>query len=674
MSLFGGSGSATSTEVLSDLEAERSQTSGTPPSPSRPADLHPSSPSVQHVTDTNHAYVRGVNDEPVAYSDTDASSSEEEPLRPNRFTGPQSTWQGYTAADRQVAASLEQLQNADLAAHLYNAHALERRVWRPDTTQLRSWQSKEHWLKSGSELQYTDVSGEVQAELVPPKDWTAWPLPLAEFTASARQPGHEPAVEDCEEWAIGGASTHDAGQNIRDELLATFMRQAKERWNDRENDTRTMNHRNRRRHSRSRSRSKSARSARSKRSASRTNASTQGDNDPETDPVEAQEDDEAKFGHIIGKKRGRVPQHDTFLRPTFLADDSVALRILGPTINSILNDVDGLALAVITNRQNHFGRGAYSNTSSQNEFTSGAETDGPALKTFSRAQTRKAARKERSTHPHSRATSRATSARSGHNPGYTRERETSVSTIQVQPSDSESTDTSAPGIDLEPDATDHDSTSRKRSRSDTSADEDNTAADRDWSRRTGLMDWSEILGLAGVSGWDERVIARTARRCATLFGESMSFIPLDESLAAKPYTEIVHYPLATISHDLLVEQPHPVKRPYFQKGTLRCPHVGCYGHEKDFKAAYRVVEHCKRVHNYDPRTNDSDNEERVVGGVHIDGFSLPVAAQQGWLGRGRSKAGVTKEKTTAKKQKNNKKRKQELEQMGMKDASDESSF
>lgn len=52
-----------------------------------------------------------------------------------------------------------------------------------------------------------------------------------------------------------------------------------------------------------------------------------------------------------------------------------------------------------------------------------------------------------------------------------------------------------------------------------------------------------------------------------------------------------------------------------------------------------------RIHGYDPRTNDSDNEERQHGGVHTDGFLQPITAKQGWLGHGRSKAGGKKRKT-----------------------------
>jgi hypothetical protein len=149
-----------------------------------------------------------------------------------------------------------------------------------------------------------------------------------------------------------------------------------------------------------------------------------------------------------------------------------------------------------------------------------------------------------------------------------------------------------------------------------------------------------VLGIAAAKGWDEGAIARTAQRCASLFGESMSFIPFHESLASKPVPDPVLYIPTTIPapNPLPISQPSPPKRPFFQPGTLRCPHVDCFGHQKDFEKPHRVVEHCIRVHQYDPRTNDSDSEERTVGGVHIDGFLQPVTVKLGWLGNGRVKA------------------------------------
>jgi N-terminal acetyltransferase B complex catalytic subunit len=58
----------------------------------------------------------------------------------------------------------------------------------------------------------------------------------------------------------------------------------------------------------------------------------------------------------------------------------------------------------------------------------------------------------------------------------------------------------------------------------------------------------------------------------------------------------------------------------------------------DFPIPYRAIEHVRRAHGYDPRTNNSENEERRVGAVHLDGFLQPVTAKQGWLGRGVGRA------------------------------------
>jgi hypothetical protein len=70
---------------------------------------------------------------------------------------------------------------------------------------------------------------------------------------------------------------------------------------------------------------------------------------------------------------------------------------------------------------------------------------------------------------------------------------------------------------------------------------------------------------------------------------------------------------------------------------MYCPHRDCYGRRREFAMPYRVIEHCMRIHGYDPRTNDSDNEETTVGGVHVNNFLLPVTAKPGWTGYGRAR-------------------------------------
>lgn len=53
-------------------------------------------------------------------------SDELHETRPNRWTGPGSTWRKLTAGDRAVHAALEAVRHRDLSVHLYNAFALKR--------------------------------------------------------------------------------------------------------------------------------------------------------------------------------------------------------------------------------------------------------------------------------------------------------------------------------------------------------------------------------------------------------------------------------------------------------------------------------------------------------------------------------------------------------------------
>lgn len=628
MSLFGGDDGVTPTE---------SPTSSVPSSPTLAEPASP--PSAQLPQNPQRSQESEVDDDQDNDSEDQLDDfDDEQPSRPNRFTGHPQSWKGYTAADRQIVTSLDQIQNSDLAAHLYNAHALKRRARRAaeEIAGLEKWQSRDSWLKSGSELQYTDVTGEIQKELVPSKDWTAWPLPPARLPGLNDRPESGLANDETSQWIIGGASTHDAGEELREELLAAFLRLAKDAWDSREAEDENQRGRDRTTISRSRSRSKSAISTKSRRSASRVDVDMKDVDGHETNNGAPQDDDEEQSGPGVGKKRGRKSQNDISATPTILADDARAQRLLQPTINSLLSKLDDLAIAVRRTRLNHFGRGGSSDRSSMSEFTSGVDSGGSKSRSSSRARSKTANSRKASTRP----SSRATSTRTGDAAKTTK---ASKSTSKTRKAASISDATSN---ELDSDALKNTSRTRKRGRSGSITSEESASTTRDWSGRAGLVDWSEVLGLAAVKGWDERAIARTAQRCAALFGESMSFIPFDESLASKPIAEAVHYTPSMIPAPTVLPASgsSASKRPFFQIGTLRCPHVDCYGHEKDFALPYRVVEHCMRLHGYDPRTNDSDNEERTVGGVHIDGFLQPVTSKPGWLGHGRSKAGKISKK------------------------------
>ncbi|KAH6878330.1 hypothetical protein BKA58DRAFT_376970 [Alternaria rosae] len=584
-----------------------------------------SSSSVEEIADPRNAQQVQTAEIPISLDvnddlDTDSESARDEseddedddevPARPNRFLGPPQTWQSYTEADRQIADSLDQLQETDLSVHLYNAHALKRRLRRPpeDTAQVKNWQSRDNWLKTGQDLEHVDAAGLLQTAVVPSKEWTAWPVPPDEESGG-----------NVDDGTTGSANTEDAGDELREELLAVFLRLAKERWNSRETPSSESDVGNHTSASQSRSRSQSASTAKPN---NLTKVGTR------TDDVDDGNDTERD--HATGKKRGRKPRTETLIEPTLLADDARAQQLLQPTIQNMMGKLDELALAIRRTRVNHFGRGEPGD-SSMSEYTSGAESSGPRSRSTSRARSKSVTSRRSSTGPPSRAKSR-----------------------EVDRTVRQKTKAARKAIDERELAGDDDISSggsdwgksnkipreRKRRRSSSSMSDSDSSGD-EGILREGLLDWSEVLGLAAVQGWNEGAVARTAQRCATLFGEGMSFMPFHEALTSKTVPEPVSYTPSTIPPPTMhsISQPPPPKRPFFQIGTLRCPHADCWGHEKDFALPYRVIEHCMRVHGYDPRTNDSDNEERTVGGVHIDGFLQPITAKQGWLGNGRVKAG-----------------------------------
>ncbi|KAG7293441.1 hypothetical protein NEMBOFW57_003491 [Staphylotrichum longicolle] len=142
------------------------------------------------------------------------ASSDLHATRPNRWRGHPSTWKTWTETDRQVWTALENARKADLAVHLYNAAGL-RRGWRrgPDVDALG---------QDGDESTGWDIG----------KAWTAWPVKAREVPDDAVLPRtadvNEPFTLRREQ---GGLF---AGQNLEEEISATMLRFAKERFQRRE--------------------------------------------------------------------------------------------------------------------------------------------------------------------------------------------------------------------------------------------------------------------------------------------------------------------------------------------------------------------------------------------------------------------------------------------------------
>lgn len=588
MSLFGGDGSYEATPT----PEHESPPSSTFTDPAYAASS--SSPIViasQDLPDgqktTYSTYDRYDTYDPDDEMDEDyVDESEHEALsaqnsRPNRFTGKASTWRDYTAADRIIATTLDRQDAVDLSAHLYNAHALKRRVRLPSErlVGISNLRGRDDWLKKGEELDFVDSAGDLQRELVPSKRWTAWPLPPSEISlTTVANRGRRGGTER--------VAARRAGKDLRDEVFAVFLRLAKEQFMAREDDGGAVAGSDSQSRSPSRNRSESPTSVGSSQSPG--DANLKSDNE-----VATTSDSENEFAPMGSGKQD--------LKPAVLTDDEYARRILDPSINSLLTRIDRLSADIRRTRINHFGRGDYSERSSS--------------RSVSRSRSQRTPAPARKSTP--RSSSRAASAK---------RRKVSKS-VEVNPdtgNESESGSDYRAGIKSKETSDDDDMNSppSKRNGGYPGSSRQSSVASTDRRAREGLMDWSEVLGIASMGGFNERVIARTAQRCATLFGESMTFHSLYDNITKepnKPRWRTLEFTPSTIhAPDILTySDSAPQSRPFFPNGTLSCPHPGCYGNKKQFPIPYRVIEHVKRVHKYDPRTNSSDNDDRNARPIYL---------------------------------------------------------
>ncbi|KAE8861726.1 hypothetical protein PTNB73_07280 [Pyrenophora teres f. teres] len=640
MSLFGGS----APRPRSSYESDTPESSSVPSSPSVVETEDPGDIPEIHTLDAAAAEEEEDTDTDSRAESNESEDDEEESektARVRRNTNQAQKWRNTTEGELQIMDSIEQMEAEDLVAHLYNTHALKRRVRRPtqDLAQLKSWQGRDSWLKTGKDLEFKDAAGLVQPELVPPKAWTAWPDSPEKLLRSKTQWASDFALE----WHIGGV--RDALEELKEELLAIFLRLARKQWDQRESPLSESDAEEPAETSRSRSREGSTTPANLRPTSRADGDMDDGEIDEEDIDLDGYSHDETyDTGNesTSRRKRGRRAYFNTLTKPTVLADDAKAQRLLQPTIQSMISRLDRLALAIFRTRLNHFTGAGGSNADTSDADTSDADTSDSestrsALRSPSRARSRS-------------VTSPESSSSSSSSEESTSDDHTRLQNLRFSDFDQNTVAAWDHGKStlrrLKRERREERHLERKRRRSSSSQSDGEKWTIKDDSIREGLMDWSELLGLAAVQGWDPEAIARTAQRCATLFDESMSFIPLPESQATKPPLEPVLYTPCTIPAPPIVPsnaRSPALNRPFFQTGTLRCPHPDCYGSKKDFPIPYRTIEHCIRVHGYDPRTNKSHDEEGVA-----DGFLQPVTLRPGWFGNGRPKVGNARKRAKSK--------------------------
>ncbi|RMY60567.1 hypothetical protein D0865_01473 [Hortaea werneckii] len=587
--------STTGDDELSDAGSQASQTSQNdpgnpsqpPPSAQAPSQL-PSSPPLY-----SNASLDGANDDHGSDDGESDSSSED---RPNRFEGPAGTWRHYTEQERETAASLDQQRANDLGVHLYNAHSLKSRNYSPTrASQIPPWKDKSHWLRRNE-------AGELPWH--PDRNWTAWPLPANEV------PRREEAFGVPIEHILDDAGTLRKDEpwvpsaDLRDEIEALMLRKAKARFRSRNWAAHEEFHV-------------------PPNPPEATSGVEGGDGRSGSDSHSEEEEGgvqtvKAETTHLLRHQQ----QHH--YSPAFLADDHQAGALLRPAVRHIVSKFDDLLIGLHESRQGH---------------------------------------RQRASFPRSR--SRRSRSRTNSKPAAT------SSQSQPRPRSSEKRGNVGNGSDGQ--ASEHDDNYEAS----TSGDDEAQSVEKGRRRPSGqskkelgLRDWSEVLGVAALTGWDQKVIDRTARRCAALFGEKMAMRFMPEMPVDKVNDEVVEYLPETIppleSEDS--EQDEEVgeavssmdKGQQVEKGGWQCPYGNCARHHEVYEQRWRWREHLKRTHKLNGQQleeveaepnqgRDShtapdagpdvvggqeeemqmDDEDALLGSVHVDGFLRPLLGDYG---------------------------------------------
>ena len=428
--------------------------SESPSSATSPADaLSPKQP----LQETGSAFLEGNHtgaDDTACERAQEASGNGQEqalptstplPSRLNKYRGPASTWRNWTAPERALVGSLDQLTAKDLSVHLYNIFKLK----------------KKRSAKQRSQLPKAD---EDDADIydadswVPPRVWTAWPL----------VPEAVPREEEERKWV--DAIILPPPYIVRPKLPGDILRELLE--------------------------------------------------------AEVLRKARLKFAERVWADVSDVGNEPTNMKPVVMADDEQASKILRPTIHTILARLDALLMGL------HSARNA------------SLPFDGSGNKSQSQTRLRSVSQ------PRSRKRKRVASGT-----------DAVTATASERAMTVSETDTSFASKDI----------SRLRGMTNRSTSFSQTPNNGQIYRRKSrlaLRDWSDVLGVASMTGWDPAVIEKAATRCASLFEECIAFRTLKEG--DEGHIELCYTPRA--STPLLVSKKEGIGKKA-KKGTLGGVHL-----------------------------------------------------------------------------------------------------
>ncbi|KAF4340568.1 hypothetical protein FBEOM_5508 [Fusarium beomiforme] len=593
-------------------------------------------------------------------SDEIASIASEElhEHRPNRWTGAKSTWRTLTEEDRLLWKSMKQIQDQDLAVHLYNAFALKRRGRNPETAQglvIRTESSE-------------------QGIWAPPKSWTAWPLkhkhvPKERFT-------HEQHDED-DRFTFHKKEEILPSTELEEEISATILRTAKRRFRRRK----------------SKMAKPSIEDSTPLYSESGNNTpdavSRESSAKPELEEEDKEEEDEKMV--VDGEGSQRIRRTPKTYEPIESTNDEASYALLRPSTRHILSQLDN-TLTIL-----HNSRVAGVNYLSDSSTEEESDNQSQSGKKRSRGRPRKIQHEvdtSASTSPASAGkANRRGRPRRVHVPRAGESHEEMMQRVAREshrkiPTTLEDRDAAFEEWIRKGDAIiereQFRSQSLNRATSQGAETEEESISGTTVERklaRWGLHDWSDVLGAAAIAGFSGDVIARATRRCADLFGEGMVVRTLNEVPATndKGTTSVEYRPeLIRLSYsdeeaddesddaaELMQRRiasrqaslanssrspdsirsssrrsthspgpPSTIRSPRSRSnsagGLLFCPISSCERAVQGFARKANLRRHMELIHQ--GQTEELDSDEEVAGGVHVDGFLKPIVPGRGWRG------------------------------------------
>lgn len=424
--------------------------------------------------------------------------------RPNRFYGPSSTWLFWTRSERETIRSLDQDRMENLSAHLYIAHKIKKQTQSVQHSHIQRREAR----STSAEDDYKERDLEKPFKL--PKVWTAWPLPPEQVPRVFHTTG---ILDQHDPFTFKMPQDSGPSSELEDWLIATSSRAGRERLHLRESEDAATSDVSVFGQNVVQSKARSP-----EQGATLCRSHSQQDLSPSpvffsSQPTAVQRPPSQPHPSLSQTSRKSVcsspprsrsparflPQQAS-LCPVPLADDERARTLLLPAARHIIAKLDKLLMGLHRVRSTY---GEYDDDT-WNETETQTETEGEMSKSRSRGRSKIKGKSKRGR----RTSSPIRYSREEEEEEDQTELETQVMNEEIFTS-SKPGPSQLPHSDTQPD--DH-SISQKKIR-----------ARKAKLSRLGLRDWSDVLGMAALTGWDRDVVSRAGRRCARLFDEDMGF-------------------------------------------------------------------------------------------------------------------------------------------------------